>query len=92
MWHLSRQNRSRQIIGRNFFEPKQLPGPSQIRTPDQAYSFLNRNNYLVLVRFGPRTRRIRYHWAKPARHTTNFEFIMNQGTTSSMSPVDKEKI
>ena len=35
-----------------------------------------------------RPRRIRYHQAKRARDTTNFEFIMNQGTASSMSPVD----
>ena len=39
MWQLSPQNISRQLIGRNFFEPEQLAlekktGPGQFRTQD----------------------------------------------------------
>ena len=79
MLQLSRQNMSRQILVRNFFEPQYLSfakktGPRQIRTQTLW-----------------RPRRIRYHQAKCAKGTTKFEFIMNQGTTTSpMSPVDKE--
>ena len=55
MQQLSRQNISRQIIGRNFSEPEQSPfekkiGPGQIRTHNIC-----------------RSRRIRYHQAKRAR-------------------------
>ena len=64
-----------------------------------AQNFLKRNNYrLKKTGFGQiqtqdlcRPRRIRYHHAKRAKDTTNFECIMNQGTIRSpMNPVEKE--
>ena len=68
MWQLSRQNISRKLKGRTFFEPEHLPfekktGPRKIGTQDLC-----------------RPRRIHYHQGKFARDT---KCIMNQCTTRS---------
>ena len=68
MWQLSRQNISRKLKGRTFFEPEHLPfekktGPRKIGTQDFCHP-----------------RRIHYHQGKCARDT---KCIMNQCTTRS---------
>ena len=62
---------------RNFFEPEQIPFEKKTG-PAQ-----------IRIQDICRPGLIRYHNSKRTRHTTNFEFNMNQGTTSSMNPVDK---
>ena len=78
MRQLSRQNISRQKIGRNFLEPEHLlfekkADLGQIQIQDLC-----------------RPMRIRYHQAKGSRDTTKSEFIIKQGTTMSpMNHVEK---
>ena len=68
MWQLSRQNMSRQIIDHKFFEPKYLPFEKHWSWSDPTQGLLP-------------SQANRYHPAKFAGDTTEFQFIMNHGTT-----------
>ena len=75
MWQLSREQISRQIIGRQLYLQQNISrlkkkGPGQIRNQDLC-----------------RPRNIRYFQVKLTGNAYKFEFIMNQDTSNSSDSV-----